>query len=61
MIGIKVTKIARISRDVDRKNFVRLIKHLKKIAQRQLWCSMHKKIWCGFIHEDLDLFTHSYD
>ena len=32
MIGIKVTKVARISRDVDRKNFVRLIKH-KKIAQ----------------------------
>lgn len=33
MIGIKVTKVARISRDVDRKNFVRLIKHHKKIAQ----------------------------
>ena len=33
MIGIKVTKVGRISRDVDRKNFVRLIKHHKKIAQ----------------------------
>ena len=60
MIGIKVTKVARISRDVDRKNFVRLIKYHKKIAQTIMVIDA-EKIWCGFIHEDFDLFTHSYD